>query len=489
MEWSHSTLGKFDISEQWIGLDFRNLFLDPLRAETTLIHEMTHSLIGQTTEMGQAMQNVTFFMPKFEHLTLEQKNEIHACLMKCQTFSQEGFATFMEMQQLRKKTSLGNIQLAKDQMPPAYRSRFERMEFMMHKKNKVRERFTKKISMLVMNNGFRIAAPGLDLLRSPESIKNYFDYPDHNPDARLEKVLVALRKNERILRKKPRKIAKMCGLEFFEPASAQEVVRFVNYLLGLAKMEQDYTLEMVGRTINKEPQANVIDNLLVTNMNLDLVQTGMMIWEDEDIQFEASHSQATFIVEHTHIEDQELLESKFKRKFEVDLVLFSKGGEKYMAATSFENSQQLLLNELKDSTVITKWGICNPVNGSFSISKTRKPSIIVYNRPADMLNTFQRHKDGIKKYEYIHIGMSQDHPFQSLIVKVNGLESLHFVNGFGNAGISELIRLMKPKGRQMKPDELAKHSRELNDMFAVLGMPWDVDWIATMIDQNNIIKR
>src|SRR6266496_2891787 len=114
MEWSHSTLGKFDISEQWIGLDFRNLFLDPLRAETTLIHEMTHSLIGQTTEMGQAMQNITFFMPKFEHLTPEQKDEIHACLMKGQTFSQEGFATFMEMQQLRQKTSLGNIQLAKD---------------------------------------------------------------------------------------------------------------------------------------------------------------------------------------------------------------------------------------------------------------------------------------------------------------------------------------------------------------------------------------
>jgi hypothetical protein len=380
------------------------------------------------------------------------------------------------------------VQVAKEQMPPAYLSRFEKMEFMMHKKKKVRERFTKKISILVMNNGFRVDAPEYDLLRSPEDLKHYFEQPSHNPDIRLEKVLLALRKNERILRKKPRKIAKMCGLDFFEPASAQEIVRFVNYLLGLAKMEQDYSLEMVGRTINEKTRGHIIDNLLVTNMNLDLIPE-MMIWKNEDIQFEANHSRATFIVEHAHIEDEELLESKFKHKFEADLIFFGKDGEKYMAATSFKDSQELLLNELKDSTIITKWGICNPIDGSFSISKTRKPDIIVYNRPADMLDTFRRYKNGIKKYEFIHVGMAQDHPFQSLIVKVNGQKVVHFVNGFGNVGISEVIRLMEPIGKQMKPGELAKHSRELNDMFAVLGMPWDVDWIATMLDKNNVIYR
>ena len=62
MEWSHTVLGSFDISQQWLGLDLRNLFLDPLRAETTLFHETTHSLISRTTDTGQAMQNITFFM-------------------------------------------------------------------------------------------------------------------------------------------------------------------------------------------------------------------------------------------------------------------------------------------------------------------------------------------------------------------------------------------------------------------------------------------
>lgn len=489
MEWSHSTLGKFDISEQWIGLDFRNLFLDPLRAETTLVHEMTHSLMSRTTEMGQAMQNVTFFMPKFRHLTSEQKSEIHACLMKGQTFAQEGFASFMEMQQLRQKTSFGNVQLAKEQMPHAYLSRFEKMEFMMHRKKRVRERFTKKISMLVMNNGFRVDAPILDLLQSPKQLEEYFEHPDHNPDARLDKVLVALRKNERILRKKPRRIAKMCGLKFFDPASPEEVARYVNYLLGLAGMKQDYSIEMVGKAANDEIWSQVMDNLLVTNMNLDLVETGMMIWEDEDIQFEANHAQATFVVEHTYIQDQELLEEKFKRKFEVDLIFFAKGGEKYMAATSLDHSRRLLSSELKKSTIITKWGICNPVNGNFSITSTRKPDIIVYNHPSDMLNTFRQYSDDIKKYEFIHIGMTQNHPFQLLIVKVNQQEPLHFVNGFGNVGISELIGFMNPKGKEMKAGELAKYSRELNDMLSVLGMPWDVDWVATMIDGSNIIRR
>lgn len=489
MEWSHSILGKFDISEQWIGLDFRNLFLDPLRAETTLVHEMTHSLISHTTEMGQAMQNISFFMPKFKHLTMEQKNEIQACLMKGQTFTQEGFASFMEMQQLRQKTSLGDVKLAKEQMPQAYLNRFEKMEFMMHRRKRVRERYTKKISLLVMNNGFRVDAPGLDLLHSPAQLKEYFEQPDHNPDARLEKVLATIRENDRILRKKPRKIAKMCGIKFFEPASPKEVVRFVNYLLGLAGMKQDYSLEMVGKSANDEIQLKVMDNLLVTNMNLNLVETGMMIWEDEDIQFEANHSQAAFVVEHMHIEGQEILEEKFERKFEVDLIFFGKSGEKYLAPTSLKDTQKYLIDELKNSTVITKWGICNPVDGSFSISADRKPDIIMYNRPSDMLATFDYHKNKLKKYKFIHIGMTQDHPFQTLIVKVNNQEPLHVVNGFGNVGISKLIKFMSNNGERMKVEELARYSRQLNDMLGVLGMPWDVDWIASMIDQNNIIRR
>jgi hypothetical protein len=39
MEWSHTALGRFDIAEQWVGLDFSKLFLDPVRADTTLFHD------------------------------------------------------------------------------------------------------------------------------------------------------------------------------------------------------------------------------------------------------------------------------------------------------------------------------------------------------------------------------------------------------------------------------------------------------------------
>lgn len=489
MEWSHTALGKFDIAEQWIGLDFRTLFLDPVRADTTLMHEVTHSLISRTTEMGQATQNIFFFYKKFKHLTDEQQDKIAAALVGSQVFVQEGFATFMEMQRLRQKTSWENAMAAKLDMHPDYLALFEKMEFVYDKPHKQRERYTKKISQLVMQNGIRRDTQKLDLLRSPAKLQAYLAEPDNNPSMRLEKALEAIKANDRILIKKPRQIAKTAGIKYHEPATPQEICDYVNYLLELAGLPQDYGLDLVGKTVAHNALTDSFDNVLVSNMNLQLAENGNMLWESEDIDFEAQHAHAAFVVYHTRDENTDFVEPHMDRKFEVSLIMFRKSGEKYLAITSKEHAEKLLLNQLKGATLLTKWGICNPADGTFTITDKRKPDLISYNRPVDMLLAFEKAGEIITKYEYIHLGAMQDHPYQSLIVKVNGNDAIHYVNGFGNAGISKVIQYIKPKAKNMKAKELENHADVVNNALAIMGLPWDIDWVKTMISQKEFFKR
>jgi hypothetical protein len=489
VEWLHTALGRFDIAEQWVGLDFSKLFLDPVRADTTLFHEVTHSLIGRTTEMGQATQNIFFFLKEFKHLSDDQQDAVITALVGSQKFVQEGFATFMEMQRMRQLTSWDAAMARKADMHPEYLERFERMEFIYNMSHKQRERYTKKISQLVMQNGMRRDAQRLDLLRSPDQLQAYLADPDNNPSMRLEKVLAAIRTNDRILIKKPRQIAKIAGIKYHEPATPQEICDYVNYLLGLAGLPQEYGLDLVGKTVPQDALIDSFDNLLVTNMNLQLAENGNMLWKTEDIDYEAQYAHAVFAVYHTRSEATDVVEPHMDRKFEVSLIMFRNSGEKYLAITSKEHADQLLLDQLKDATLITKWGICNPVDSSFTITDKRKPDLINYNRPVDMLVAFEQAGTAIKKYEYIHMGAMQDHPYQSLLVKINGNATIHYVNGFGNASISKVIEYMKPKAHNLKPKELESHAKAINDGLAMMGLPWDVDWVKTMVSQKEIFRR
>lgn len=488
MNWSHSTLGKFDITEQWIGLDYRRLFLDPVRAEVTAFHEVTHSIISKTTEMGQATQNIFYFSQWFQHLDAKQVTAAQSFLVASQKFPQEGFATFMEMQQLRAKASAEIAEAAKTDMHPEYLERFEKMEFMYRQPKKLRSHFTKKISRLVMENGFRKNAPSLDLLKDPETLKTYLNHTDNNPVARLEKVLECLRKNPRLVQEKPRKIAKACGIKFHEPATKQQVSDFINYLLRLCGKQEDYTPEMVGLDPGTETISEAFDNLLITNVNFDLQETAETLMRTEDIEYEAGHAKAVFIVHHPSMEDAEI-EKHLGRKLELDLLMFDKSGSKYLTITSSEHLDHLLANELKDATIVTKWGITDAASNTFDASSVRNPDIIQYNRPSDMLATFKS-ATAVTKYEWAHIGATQDHPFHSLLVKTNGSSTIHFVTGFGNSTIASVIEFMEAsEGNAIDPSDLLPHADVINDMLSILGLPWDVDWVRTMVDKKEIFRR
>ena len=81
-------LGQYSPGESYIGLDYRNLFLDPIKAEATFIHETAHALISGSTEYGQATGKIFQLINKFKHFSLEEKTKIIAVLRGSQIFTQ-----------------------------------------------------------------------------------------------------------------------------------------------------------------------------------------------------------------------------------------------------------------------------------------------------------------------------------------------------------------------------------------------------------------
>ena len=59
MHWFDTNLGQYNLAERWVGLDYKELFLDPVLADITYTHEITHALLAMQTDMGQ-FTNVLF---------------------------------------------------------------------------------------------------------------------------------------------------------------------------------------------------------------------------------------------------------------------------------------------------------------------------------------------------------------------------------------------------------------------------------------------
>lgn len=490
MEWSHSVLGRFDISEEWIGLDFNKLFLDPVMANVTFFHEMSHAAMSRTTEMGAATNGIMRISPHFKHLDDDSTERLLAILVGSQKFPQEGFATFMGMQQLARATSRRQALSGKADLHPEYRDFFEKMEFMFSKSQQRRDKFTSQVSHLAMQTNFRHDAQTQDLLRTPEALAEYLAVPDNNPALRLGKILDTLRYNDHLVLKTPPEIAAAAGLAYFEPVTKQEVADFINYLYSLAGLEPTHKAEMVGNVDEANVMQTATESMLVTNINLNLKEDGIFVYKPEDIEFEAQHAQAAFMVYHTRDEKTDAyFEQMTGAKLEVAIIMFSGTGEKYLAVTSLEHARLLLVNQLSSATILTKWGICNPADSSFTISNQRKPDVILYNRPQDMLDTFKHFDGELQSLDRLFIGAMQDHPFQSLIVKINGQSTLHVCNGFGNAGINKIIEHIKPKSRVIELPELEQQADQLNDALSVMGLRWDVDWARTMISGTELVRR
>jgi hypothetical protein len=137
MHWFDTNLGQYDLAERWVGLDYKELFLDPVLADITYAHEVIHAVLAMQTDFGQ-FTNVFFrLQDNFKRLQPSEINLILKLLFQSQDKVQEGFATFMEISMLRSRTSKQNaLAWADANLPNSYKKYLEPFTFVFYRKSK-----------------------------------------------------------------------------------------------------------------------------------------------------------------------------------------------------------------------------------------------------------------------------------------------------------------------------------------------------------------
>jgi len=493
MNWFHLLLGQYGIADEKITLDFRNNFLDPDKAQMTFIHELTHAALGKSTEMGMATQTIFAQVGRFANLNREQKAAVLSSLFDAQVFPQEGFATFMGLVWLARKISKTKAVLyAEDNLTDDYLDRFKKLEYGINLGARYRDLFTGKISFLAMQTNLRADAPKLDLLRSPEVLNKYLAEDDNNPSARLERMNSFIASNNWVLTKPYEEIAVKCGIKYFDPPTKEEVANFMNYVFGLAGIKQTISPEMIADSPDPKSFLGVDqEKLLVTNVNHDLAASSEFILEKDAIEFEAGHADIAVIMPWVPTKNDDLFAKVSSMQPEFGMVLFRRTGEKYTLCLDEKMARQLLTNQLKGKTLVVKPGLFEVRTGEIRLNTVTgvKPDLVFYTEPNELKKYLELEASEVRSAEHVHLGMSQGHPYQGLVVVLNGQATVHAVLAFGNVKISEIVASLKGKTTVMDSSNLLPYSTALNDFMGIMGMPWDIDWVASMIAGDEVKRR
>ena len=225
-------------------------------------------------------------------------------------------------------------------------------------------------------------------------------------------------------------------------------------------------------------------------MNLNLAENAMVLFTLDDFLFYKDKITAVIVNGFSENDSwRKEYESFFGRTYECAMIGFCPTGEKYIIPLSIDECATLLQNEFKDKSLLVKWGLYKPneVNSSFKFM-SRQPQVVIYNTVNDLQNNFREYFNSGKRGKYIHIGASDDHPFQSIILKdTKGV--LHLVNSYLKF-ISDFIRDNKDNLDKLDFSELKGHNAEYNNAFSVWnGMQWNIDWLETMLNGKELIYR
>ena len=492
--WDELTLGHYDIEGRYIGLDYRQLFLDPVRAEITLAHEASHSVMAEF-DIGQGARNIVQVLPYVTHLTDSERNSIRKALRDSQLFVQEGFATYMEIGRLSAISGKAHaLRWADQYLHPEYKERFDKLKFAFELSYKYKEAFTSKLSYIALETGFRKHVFKNDLLKTGAKMTDYLESENTNPNKRLQKLLAIVRVKPWILMKEQAVIAELAGVDFYPPTTKEEVAEFLNYISALTPSPRRYAPSEIGETPSGEKLfANAFENTMVRNINLDLATTAEAILNIEDFLHYADVVEAIFVTEAGKNLAYKTLEPKTNPDHEIAFLAFCKTGEKYMTVTSRDRAVKIVNDELKHASILMK-------QGGFDVARThsllseqaRNPDVIIYNSPQELRAYIA---DALAKiptlrFAYRHLGASEKHPFQTIALIVEGQTPLHAANGFGNKHISELIEMIRTKSRDLTNEEMMEMSRPMNDLLSVwMGLPWEIDWVKSMLNQDALYQR
>lgn len=489
--WHSTILGKYSPEDRWVGLDFRNLFLDPLATKLTHIHELTHSVLSRSTDFGQATEVIYQLLSKMKHLKSEDRDIIRQSLRNAQFFTQEGSACLMEL--LRLKSEIGRlaaIDWAKKHFTADYYQTVKNFLFVLKLGQRYRDCFTMQIPHTAMHTGIRRAIVEQDLLSSAEKFTNYLRDENNNPDARIQKMIDIICHRTYIPTKSPQEICNLTGIAYFSDVTKQNAADFLNYIHNLAGNKTNITADQIRNSKDVDVLSEANEQIIIGNMNLNLQHDATVLWKIEDLLHYKKVVETVLVSRMSDdLESKDFIEKLIGKKLEAGIVAFLKTGEKYMFGSDLSTISKLLANELADCTLLVKWGLYKPGEKELLFfTNSRKPDVVIYNTAKDLDNNFNSWLNSGNQAEYLFLGASEGHPFQIVLLKDNN-NVLHFLNTF-NRPANEFFKKHAKGLMKTIPENFLTNTKHYNNALSVWGgMPFEVDWYKSMLDGKNIHFR
>lgn len=492
--WFHTIGGQYSPRGKWVGLDYAKLLRDKRIGDSIMAHEMAHAAMSQETDFGQASHVILNLNEDFNHLSDSGQKEIGSILFSAQDFVQEGLATLFQIARLGSLTNKRfALEWARDNLHEDYLDKLQKLEFVLSFSTRYRDYFTQKISYLALETGIRKDIAELNLLADPTVLKKYLGEDDKNPNRRLEKLIDILKYKKWIVTKPIPEIAKLCGIKHFKPTTKKEIAEFMNYATNLTSNPRNYSESDIGDTSQgAETFIQTGKNMIIGNMNINF-QDGEALFNLNDFLHYSDLMELVFVNPAGKLKNADAIKKISGYEPEVNIAGVLKTGEKYLTVVSKEKGAEVLNNELKTASIFVKWGGYDVYKDQMIWSVTaRPPNLVVYNNAEQMKVVFEglvRDKPEVK-LSHLHMGATEGHPVQSLIVKVDGQLPIHFVNAWGNKTIVEVLSIIRGQSRVITNNELIKMKQHLNNLFGFwLNMGWDVDWVETMLDGSILIFR
>lgn len=483
--WAKTIAGTYFIKDKSVGLDYQSLASDPVNAQMTLIHEGIHNILNNTTEYGLATSEIFNIFDRISQISTEEKKKIKNLLYLGQVFVQEGTASLVEILLLQRKyNKTFALDWAQKNFPKDYYQRFEKLQFVLDFGQKYRDFFRNKIPIIALQTNIRKAIVEQDLLRKPQEFIKYLSEETYIPDKRLEKMIEKIKYNGGILKKEEKNICESLEINFFLPPDKKEVANYLNYLQEVfGKVSHFFTEKDINEAKKqKEIIQESIDNAVITNLNIDLANSGIIEWKISNFLHYKDNIEAIVVNRLEEDEKKDIYKILTGKICEAGIIGFTKTNEKYVTMADRETLSSLLNNEFKNTTLIVKWGLYSPLNNELEyFTKTRKPDVVIFNTIKGFQQTFTDYFIKGKRANYIWIAINKKHPFQTLILEDEN-NVLYLVNTLGNKAINLFISNNKNNLTELTPKEgEIKYPKHFNNACCVwMNLSWNHDIYKTI---------
>jgi hypothetical protein len=289
-------------------------------------------------------------------------------------------------------------------------------------------------------------------------------------------------------------IAQFAGITYHEPPTKEEVAEFETYLLRLTENPITVSPEQIMDT----PTINTVlsevnNNIVVSNLNLNLAETAEPLSKIEDFIHYADVIRAVFLSAHDlSAKENEILQTVFSSTMEVDIIAFRPTQEKYMTSISKLEAKKIFDKEFYASTIIVNGDEYDVVSKKMKVShEIRSADLVVFGSDSDLNNVlqtfFERYPE--KKVKFVHIGTTEGDPIQMLVMQLEDHHPYFVMNFFGNVKIKGILEKFNNHLVPLDYENLRLRKDHLNDLFAIWLNNWDVDWVETMLDGQEMHMR